>query len=167
MNMEDSFGFGPVWCFLLWPLAAASSSSMLFHVLGILESNSNKVTGRTNAVPSGTFFSSPVGTAEIQQLLHTSGRKPTGSKVRIKTLVASKIWNYMSWGFKLVKPRNSHFPAGRKSHPSKWNLCKGLAEVRETKKKSLSVKHVQARQSWFYIRSFKKTSSNIWISTFI
>lgn len=151
MNIEGSLGFGPVWCFLHLPLAAASSSYVLLCVPGILECSSSKVTGRTNALPSGTFFSSPVGTAEIQQLLHTSGRKPTGSKVRIKTLVASKIWNYMSWGFELVKPRNSHFPIGRKSHPSKWNLCKGLAEVRE-KKKSLSVKHVQAKQSVFYVR---------------
>lgn len=79
------------------------------------------VTGRTKAVPSGTFFSSPVEgkKPDIQQLLHTSGRKPTGSKVRIRTLVASKIWNCMSWGFQLVKPRNSHLPVGEKTHPSK------------------------------------------------
>lgn len=46
----------------------------------------------------------------------------------------------MAWGFKLVKPGNSHFPVGRKKAPANETSVKG--QQSKIKKKSLSVKHV-------------------------
>lgn len=79
------------------------------------------------------FFFPGWNSWDWKQLLCASGRKPTGSEVRIKIWAASKIWDCMSRGFKLVKPGNSHFPVGRKK-TNRWNLCKRPAELKGKKK---------------------------------
>lgn len=114
-------GFGPVWC----PLAAASPSHVRFHVPEFWSVVAVRWLEELMLFLRGPFFPSCWNSRDSKLLLHASGRKPTGSKVRIKILVASRIWDYMSWGFKLVKPGNSHFPVGRKKTPANETSVKG------------------------------------------
>lgn len=136
MSVEDRAS-GLVCCALLSPLPAASLAPALGCVLGLCTVVAAKWWENQRCSFRGFFFPG-WNSWDWKQLLCASGRKPTGSEARIKILAASKIWDCMSRGFKLVKPGNSHFPVGRKK-TNRWNLCKRPAELKG-EKKSRSVK---------------------------